>query len=186
MQVTAQPAKLNAFAARRPVALRLAEVALILATQRSSWDRHLYNVTSDPEGVLSTIPSIATTLVGVLTGDFLLCEKLRHQGNSHVAYRSSWLGQRSDMKFLGSHQQELWTSSFALFTGGFALVFLAFLYWVLEIKQWRGPSIIPIIVFGMNAIPAFFVFRACWSRIPLMVNRSLRSKRGEIAIDDAR
>jgi predicted acyltransferase len=51
--------------------------------------------------------------------------------------------------------KNLWTSSFVLFSGGFALVFLAFLYWVLEIRRWRGVWTTPILVFGMNAIAGF-------------------------------
>ena len=43
--------------------------------------------------------------------------------------------------------KNLWTSSFVLFSGGFALVFLAVLYWMLEIKRWRGVWTIPILVF---------------------------------------
>jgi predicted acyltransferase len=42
-----------------------------------------------------------------------------------------------------------------LFTAGFALVFLALLYWILEIRQWRGAWTMPILVLGMNAITAF-------------------------------
>jgi predicted acyltransferase len=49
----------------------------------------------------------------------------------------------------------LWTSSFTLFSGGFALVFLSFLYWVLEIKRWRGAWTMPLLVFGMNALAGF-------------------------------
>ena len=45
--------------------------------------------------------------------------------------------------------------SFVLFTASFAMVFLAFLYWVLEIKNWRGGWTMPILVFGMNAIVGF-------------------------------
>lgn len=51
--------------------------------------------------------------------------------------------------------KNLWTSSFVLFSGGFALTFLAFLYWLVEIKQWRGVWTMPILVFGMNAITGF-------------------------------
>ncbi len=51
--------------------------------------------------------------------------------------------------------KNLWTSSFVLFSGGFALVFLALLYWMLEIKKWRGAWTMPILVFGMNAIAGF-------------------------------
>ncbi|MGA7854846.1 MAG: hypothetical protein WCA15_16085 [Candidatus Acidiferrales bacterium] len=51
--------------------------------------------------------------------------------------------------------KNLWTSSFVLFTGGFALIFLALLYWILEIKKWCGAWTMPILVFGMNAIAGF-------------------------------
>jgi predicted acyltransferase len=51
--------------------------------------------------------------------------------------------------------KNLWTSSFVLFSGGFALIFLAILFWMLEIKLWRGVWTIPILVFGMNAIAGF-------------------------------
>jgi predicted acyltransferase len=51
--------------------------------------------------------------------------------------------------------KNLWTSSFVLFSGGFCLLFLSLLYWVTEIKRWRGKWTMPILVFGMNAIAGF-------------------------------
>jgi predicted acyltransferase len=51
--------------------------------------------------------------------------------------------------------KNLWTSSFVLFTGGFCLLFLSLLFWMTEIKQWRGKWTMPILVFGMNAIAGF-------------------------------
>jgi predicted acyltransferase len=51
--------------------------------------------------------------------------------------------------------KNLWTSSFVLFTGGFALLFLSLLYWITEVKLWRGKWTMPILVFGMNAIAGF-------------------------------
>jgi predicted acyltransferase len=51
--------------------------------------------------------------------------------------------------------KNLWTSSFVLFSGGFALLFLSLLYWVTELKRWRGRWTMPILVFGMNAIAGF-------------------------------
>lgn len=117
---------------------------------------HLYNGTRDPEGILSTIPAIATTLIGVLTGYWLRSEKspatkairMLLAGILGLAAGEVW-----------SHwfpiNKNLWTSSFALFSGGFALVFLAFLYWILEIKRWRGIWTMPVLVFGMNAIAGF-------------------------------
>ena len=117
---------------------------------------HLFDKTRDPEGLLSTIPAVATTLIGVLTGYWLRSQK----SPGTKAIRMLWVG------ILGLVAGEvwnlwfpinknLWTSSFVLFSGGFALVFLAFLYWVLEIKQWRGAWTMPILVFGMNGIAGF-------------------------------
>jgi predicted acyltransferase len=51
--------------------------------------------------------------------------------------------------------KNLWTSSFVLFSGGFALLFLSLLYWMTEVKRWRGGWTVPILVFGMNAIAGF-------------------------------
>jgi predicted acyltransferase len=117
---------------------------------------HLYNETRDPEGIISTIPAIATTLIGVLTGWWLRSGRDRNV----IAIRMLLFG------ILGLVAGEvwnlwfpinknLWTSSFVLFAGGFSLVFLALLYWILEIKQWRGAWTMPILVFGMNAIAGF-------------------------------
>jgi len=117
---------------------------------------HLYNGNRDPEGIISTIPAVATTLIGVLAGWWLRSGRSR----GVIAVRMLLFG------LLGLVAGEvwnlwfpinknLWTSSFTLFSGGFALVFLALLYWILEIKQWRGAWTMPILVFGMNAIAGF-------------------------------
>jgi predicted acyltransferase len=117
---------------------------------------HLFDGTRDPEGIISTIPAIATTLIGVLTGYWLRANRTR----GTIAVRMLLFG------ILGLVAGEvwnvwfpinkyIWTSSFVLFTGGFSLVFLAFLYWILEIKRWRGAWTMPILVFGMNAIAGF-------------------------------
>jgi len=129
---------------------------LVAWLDRKLFAGHLYNVTRDPEGVLSTIPATATTLMGVLTGNLLLSEK--KSGTKAIRMLLiGVLGLASGLiwNFWFPINKNLWTSSFALFTGGFALVCLAFLYWVLEIKQWRGPWTMPILVFGMNAIAGF-------------------------------
>ena len=117
---------------------------------------HLYNGTRDPEGILHTIPAIGTTLVGVLTGHWLrsmrsLAAKAR--GMLLIGTVSLSAGLLWNRWF--PINKNLWTSSFVLFTAGVALVFLAFLCWLLEIRRWRGPWTIPILVFGMNAIVAF-------------------------------
>ena len=117
---------------------------------------HLFDGTRDPEGIISTIPAIATTLIGVLTGYWLSSNRAR----STVVVRMMLFGifglvAGEVWNVWFPINKNLWTSSFVLFTGGFALVFLAFLYWILEIKRWRGAWTMPILVFGLNAIVGF-------------------------------
>jgi predicted acyltransferase len=50
-------------------------------------------------------------------------------------------------------------------TAGFALVFLSVLYWIIEIRGWRGLWTMPFLVFGMNAIVAYCLDETLW--IPL-------------------
>jgi predicted acyltransferase len=116
----------------------------------------LYNGARDPEGLLSTIPAIGTILMGVLTGHWLRSEKTTRTkafGMLCVGFPVLAAGLAWNRWF--PINKNLWTSSFVLLTGGFALIFLAFLYWAIEIKQWRGVWTMPILVFGMNAIAGF-------------------------------
>jgi predicted acyltransferase len=117
---------------------------------------HLFDGTRDPEGILSTIPAIATTLLGVLTGHWLRSRKTA--ATKVIAMLLAGIcgmvaGEVWNIWF--PINKNLWTSSFVLFSGGFALVFLALLYWMLEIKGWRGAWTIPILVLGANAIAGF-------------------------------
>src|SRR5271166_796537 len=117
---------------------------------------HLYNGTRDPEGILSTIPAIGTTLIGVLTGYWLRSEKSpAAKAIRMLCFGILGLVAGEVWNLWFPINKNLWTSSFVLFSGGFALVFLAALYWVLEIKKWRGTWTMPILVLGMNAIAAF-------------------------------
>ena len=117
---------------------------------------HLFEGTRDPEGIISTIPAVATTLIGVLTGHWLRSRKspaIKTLAMLLAGILGLLAGQVWNIWF--PINKNLWTSSFVLFTGGFALIFLAFLYWILEIKKWRGAWTMPILVFGMNAIAGF-------------------------------
>jgi predicted acyltransferase len=129
---------------------------------------HLFEGTRDPEGIISTIPAIPTCLFGVLTGRWLQSERapgVKVGGMLAAGITGLIAGEIWNLWFpINKH---LWTSSFAVFTAGFALVFLALLYWALEIRRWRGAWTMPILVFGMNAIAGFvadsFVYGPAWS-----------------------
>ena len=129
---------------------------LVAWLDRALFPGRLYNGTRDPEGIISNIPAIATALMGVLTGQWL-----RSQASPRTkVFRMVVFGILALVAGLVWNRwfpinKNLWTSSFVLLTGGFALVFLAFLYWAIEIRNWRGAWTMPVLVFGMNSIAAF-------------------------------
>jgi predicted acyltransferase len=116
---------------------------------------HLYRRDFDPEGLLSTFPAIATTLLGTLAGEFLrssasLRQKLRGlliAGVAGVAAGYAW-----HLSFPIS--KPLWTSSYVLFTAGAACLLLALCWWLIEMRGWRVWSR-PFLWLGSNAILAY-------------------------------
>jgi predicted acyltransferase len=109
----------------------------------------------DPEGLLSTIPAIATTLCGILTGHWLRARRsqlekvggLFFSGVSAVVVGWLW-----GLWF--PVNKSLWTSSYVVLTAGMALLLLGFCYWLIEIKNYKRWSW-PFMVFGVNAITLF-------------------------------
>jgi len=109
----------------------------------------------DPEGLLSTIPAIATALLGVLTGQWLRSDKEPHEKVAGMFVAGAFcvmLGWSWNPFF--PINKALWTSSYVLFTGGLALNLLALCYWLCDIKGYRRWAW-PFIVFGVNAIALF-------------------------------
>ncbi|PTQ93971.1 putative acyltransferase [Mucilaginibacter yixingensis] len=119
---------------------------------------HLYKIQWDPEGLLSTLPSIASCLIGVRAGEWL------KRNNVEPGDKVSWLfvyGIGAIVLALFWHiffpiNKKLWTSSYVLLTGGIALNVLAFTYWLVDIKG-RQRFTWPLVVFGMNALMAYIV-----------------------------
>lgn len=140
----------------------------------------------DPEGILSTIPAIVTTISGVLTGTWLTRKdeggRMRDEtsGSSLISHASS-LNKAAGMFFFGTVllaagwswslvfplNKSLWTSSYVLYTSGLALLTLAFCYWLIDIKGYKRWAK-PFIIFGVNAL-ALFVFSGIFARILGMV-----------------
>lgn len=109
----------------------------------------------DPEGIVSTIPAIATTLFGVLTGQWLksgASEKRKVAAMACAGLILLVAGQVLD-RWLPINKS-LWTSTFAIFMAGMALVCLAFFYWLIDIAnltRWAKP----FIILGLNPITIY-------------------------------
>lgn len=117
---------------------------------------HLYEGTRDPEGVLSTIPALATSLLGLLTGEWLRSArsaKSKLVGMTLFGVVGALAGKILNLRF--PINKKLWTSSYVIFTAGLALLCLALCYGIVDVKRWRGAWTKPLLVFGMNAIAAY-------------------------------
>ena len=119
-------------------------------------DGRLWAGAWDPEGLLSTFPAVATCLLGIFCGEWL------HFGYSGGrGARGMWtagaalvaLGLAWDL--ILPINKNLWTSSYVVFTAGTALLVLGTMYWVLDVKRWRGAWSAPLVACGMNSIAIF-------------------------------
>jgi predicted acyltransferase len=109
----------------------------------------------DPEGLLSTIPAIATAMFGVLTGQWLRTDKTPYEKVAGMFVAGACcviIGWCWNPFF--PINKSLWTSSYVFFTGGLALEFLALCYWIIDIKKYQRWAK-PFVVFGVNAIALF-------------------------------
>lgn len=117
---------------------------------------HLYEGVRDPEGLLSTVPAIGTVLFGVLTGEWLRSKATaRAKALWMLVFGVIGLAAGKFFNIWFPINKKLWTSSYVLFTAGFALVVLALCYWLLDVRKQRGRWTMPVLVFGMNAIAAY-------------------------------
>lgn len=113
---------------------------------------HMYSAYFDPEGILSTIPALASALLGHVLAVHLCL----HQGKTEQFYwMLKWAfgmlivawGWQLFLPF----NKSLWSSSYVLWTSGLAYLVFAFCYSLIEIKHWtRWAS--PFVLFGRHAM----------------------------------
>jgi len=114
------------------------------------------SVTFDPEGPLSTIPAIATAMLGVIAGRWIAQKErpLLERLNALFAVGSIAMVVGLMWNWSFPINKSLWTSSYVVFTAGMACVTLATVSWVVDyanVKWWTKP----FVVFGVNPIVAF-------------------------------
>jgi predicted acyltransferase len=116
---------------------------------------HLWTPEFDPEGLLSTLPAVATCLIGSFAGERLLTDRPPAERTAGLFLAGAALllaGLVWNSWF--PINKGLWSSSYVLFTGGIACQALAACYWVIDVQgrdRWARPAI----VFGTNALFAF-------------------------------
>ena len=111
--------------------------------------------TWDPEGLLSTLPAIATVLLGILAGEWLRSDRPGSRkvlGLTLAGAALVILGRLFHPIF--PINKNLWTSTFVLFTAGWALLLFALCYGFADLRGWRRWGV-PFQVFGRNAILAY-------------------------------
>ncbi|MEO8580552.1 MAG: DUF5009 domain-containing protein [Gemmatimonadales bacterium] len=125
----------------------------LILTTNHTW---VGSVTFDPEGPLSTIPAIATAMLGVIAGRWIaMTEKPlleRITGMFAVGSLAMVVGLMWNWSF--PINKSLWTSSYVMFTAGMACVAIATIMWLvdyLNVKWWTKP----LVVYGVNPIVAF-------------------------------
>ncbi|HEX5236468.1 MAG TPA: heparan-alpha-glucosaminide N-acetyltransferase domain-containing protein [Silvibacterium sp.] len=124
-------------------------------------DRHmfpgrLYEGVRDPEGLLSNIPAIGTTLLGMLTAMWLRtkatmerkCLGMLGAGVVLIVLSELWNPWFPINK-------KMWTSSYVLFAAGVTLLCLALCYWAVEMRGWKKRWTYYWLVFGTNSISAY-------------------------------
>ncbi len=111
--------------------------------------------TWDPEGLLSSLPALGTTLFGTLAGSLFRAglsssEIIRRLVLSGLVM--SVAGVAWDTVF--PINKSLWTSSYVLFTAGLASLVLAAFYWIADVKGYKS-GLKPLAIYGVNAIVVF-------------------------------
>lgn len=140
---------------------------VVALTQHWLHTGSLYKRTRDPEGLLSTLPAVATTLLGALTGMWL---RATRSGRVEISPMKAnvLLAAAGAVAVLGGElwsvwfpiNKNLWTSSYVLLAAGWAMILLATLSLLVDQRRqpwpsWQNAATWPWFVFGSNAIAAY-------------------------------
>jgi predicted acyltransferase len=109
----------------------------------------------DNEGILSTLPSISTVLLGVLSAHWVMSSRPENKkvlGLFIAGVTSLALGLVWNPVF--PINKLIWSSSYVLYAGGWSILLLCFFYWLIDVRG-HGEWAFPFTVIGMNAITIY-------------------------------
>ena len=115
---------------------------------------HGFGIPFDPEGLVSSIPAVATVIIGFVVGSYI--DFVRKNSTTKSVDFLPLIG--IGLLLLGilwgrffPINKPLWTSSYVLYTAGIGTLLLSFFLWLIDIKgkrKWANP----LVVFGMNPL----------------------------------
>ena len=134
---------------------------------------HLYGgfgIPFDPEGLLSTVPAVATVIIGYFVGGMIVSEK---QNGGRIIVKLVLLGAATlGLGVLWGTvfpiNKALWTSSYVLYTAGLGMLVFALIYFLADVLKFQKWGVF-FTVLGTNAIFAY-TLAGVWSRIMSTVN----------------
>ncbi|HRG24424.1 MAG TPA: DUF5009 domain-containing protein [Chitinophagaceae bacterium] len=115
----------------------------------------LHRTMYDPEGLLSTLPAVASALLGVLCGQYIRSSAQKGFSTGQALYLfgtglalllSGWL-----WNLVFPVNKILWSSSYVLVAGGWSMMALALFYYIIDVKGFRRWSL-PLVWIGTNSI----------------------------------
>lgn len=120
---------------------------------------HIGDIAFDPEGLLSTLPAVINVLIGFETTRYLSSLDSKQQAAKNLVFIGLSLIALGGLWGLALPiNKSLWTSSFVLFSSGFALLVLAAFIWLIDIKGKLNLAK-PWLVYGMNPL---FIYVLSW------------------------
>ena len=133
---------------------------------------HVWKVakTWDPEGIVSTLPAIASCLFGILTGHLLRARRGVAEKTAWLMIAGAllmWLGEILNLWL--PINKTLWTSSYAVFMAGLAMTCFGVCYWFVDVKGCRT-LVKPLAIYGMNAITVFVLSGVLGRLLSIKIN----------------
>lgn len=123
---------------------------------------HMYGgfgLSFDPEGLLSTLPSVVSVLIGFEITRFITnIESKQHSMIKLVQLGIAGLIIGQVLSLVIPINKALWTSSYVVYTAGFACLTLALFVYLIDIKKYEKP-VTPLLVYGTNPL---FIYVISW------------------------